>query len=108
MVNLGVSYEGGMISLMDEMVISDSDSEPDVLVRIQETDYTIPMVEDTEECPVCYEPYEPVYGSLCGHYTCVKCMKKMDAIGMTSCPMCRSEYFKFPIALACERMFIKG
>jgi hypothetical protein len=89
----------------------DSESESEdffMTMDIQETDYTVPMVEDIEECPVCYEPYEPMYGSLCGHHTCVECMKRMDAQGLHKCPMCRSDDFKFPIAVACNRMFVRS
>ena len=74
---------------------------------IQDTDYTIPMVEDIEDCPVCMEPYEPMFGSTCGHHCCVDCMKKMDESGLVRCPLCRSDEFKFPIAMTCLRDYVK-
>lgn len=86
---------------------SDTEDDFNLLMPILETDYVVPMVEDIEECPVCYESYEPMYGSLCGHHTCNECMISMAAKGLTKCPMCRSADFKFPIALACNRSFVK-
>jgi hypothetical protein len=113
-VNRYVEYENGYILFTDD--IYDWASVPDVEVdfdtnennftSILETDYTIPMIEDVEECPVCYEQYEPMYGSLCGHRACLDCMRRMDATGLTKCPMCRSDDFKFPIAVACNKMFV--
>ena len=91
-----VEYRNGMI------MFTEADFMP-----VLETDYTVPMVEDVEECPVCYESYEPMYGSLCGHHVCNDCMISMDARGLTKCPLCRSSDFKFPIALACNRSFVK-
>ena len=107
-VNRSVVYENGVILFTD---IDDWDSEsetdmPDLVVQVQDTDYTVPMVEDVEECPVCYELYEPMYGSVCGHHTCLDCMQRMDQMGITKCPMCRSDDFKFPIAVACNKMFV--
>ena len=107
-VNREVQYADGWIMFTDEW---DSESEtdtdmPDLVTPVLETDYTVPMVEDVEECPVCYEPYEPMYGSVCGHHTCLDCMKRMDQAGLTKCPMCRSDDFKFPIAVACNKMFV--
>ena len=107
-VNRSVVYEDGLIFFTDN-VDWDSASEtdmPDLVVPVQESDYTVPMFDDLEECPVCYESYYPLYGSLCGHHTCLECMKKMGRLGTTKCPMCRSDDFKFPIAMACNIMFV--
>ena len=70
------------------------------LVLFTDYTYTIPMNEDIEECPVCYEMYEPMYGSTCGHHCCVDCMKNMADNGLYKCPMCRSDSFMFPIKMA--------
>jgi len=96
-----VEYSNGMI------LFTDDDSDFDLIMDVRETDYTVPMVEDIEECPVCYEQYEPMYGSLCGHRVCNDCMQKMDDMKIISCPLCRSEDFKYPIAVACGRNFIR-
>lgn len=106
-VNRSVLYQNGIILFTDE-VDWDSESEsPDSnLVPVLETDYIVPMIEDVEECPVCYENHEPMYGSLCGHRACIDCMKRMGRMGITKCPMCRSDDFKFPIAMACNIMFV--
>jgi len=97
-----IEYRDGMILFVDSNFINyyDSDTEDDfnLLMPILETDYVVPMVEDIEECPVCYELYEPMYGSVCGHHACNNCMISMDARGLTKCPMCRSADFKSPIA----------
>jgi len=85
---------------------SGSETESDFFIEVQPDDYIVPMFDDVEECPVCYEAYEPMYGSLCGHRACVDCMRKMDRIGLTKCPMCRSDDFKFPIAMACNKIFV--
>ena len=98
-----VEYSNGMILFTDEY---DSEGDFDLVMTFKETDYTVPMVEDIEECPVCYEQYEPMYGSLCGHRVCNDCMQKMDDMKIVSCPLCRSEDFKYPIAVACGRNFI--
>lgn len=103
-----VEYEGGMILFTNEVVyIEDDDEEEDVVVPISDEDYVISLDEDVTECPVCYETYEPMYGSLCGHNACNACMIKMDASGLTKCPLCRSDNFRFPIAVACNRSFVK-
>ena len=109
-----VEYDNGVILFTDPDNITyygydESDTEDDfnLLMPVLETDYVVPMVEDIEECPVCYESYEPMYGSLCGHHACNNCMISMDARGLTKCPLCRSVDFKFPIALACNRSFVK-
>jgi hypothetical protein len=105
-----VEYEGGMIMFTDLIYgYDESDTEGDfsLLMPVLETDYVVPMVEDLEECPVCYDTYEPMYGSLCGHHVCNDCMISMDARGLTKCPLCRSDSFKFPIAVACDRRFVK-
>jgi hypothetical protein len=106
-----VEYRNGMIMFTDLLPDYDSGSETEddfnLLMPVLETDYVVPMVEDIEECPVCYESYEPMYGSLCGHHACNNCMISMDARGLTKCPLCRSVDFKFPIALACNRSFVK-
>jgi hypothetical protein len=49
--------------------------------------------ESTEECPVCYEMYNPPYQSKCGHHCCIECMLKMSQKGLTTCPLCRSSGF---------------
>lgn len=36
------------------------------------------------ECPVCYEPYEPVK-TVCNHKFCSQCLSKVD-----TCPLCRT------------------
>jgi zinc-RING finger domain len=95
-----VEYHNGMVLFTDETNF-------DLIMDIQESDYIVPMVEDIEECPVCYEQYEPMYGSLCGHSVCNDCMQKMDDMKLNSCPICRSEDFKYPIAVACGRNFIR-
>jgi len=97
-INHEVEYTNGMIMFTDF----------DLIIGITEYDYTVPIVEDLEECPVCYETYEPMYGSLCGHHTCLECMRKMDAQGLSTCPLCRSDNFKYPIAVACNRMFVRS
>ena len=79
---------------------------PSDIVPVTDQDYIVPMVDDIEECPVCMETFEPQYGSLCGHCICNECMVKMDRNGLMRCPMCRSNEFRFPIAMACERDFI--
>jgi hypothetical protein len=99
-----VQYEGGMIMFTDEVVYIDDDEED--VMPISDNDYVISLDQDKTECPVCYETYEPMYGSLCGHNACNDCMIKMDSKGLTKCPMCRSDSFKFPIALACNRSFV--
>ena len=101
-----VEYENGYIYDWDSIPGIDDDINENNFTPIRETDYIIPMMEDVEECPVCYEQYEPMYGSLCGHRACLDCMRKMDARGLTKCPMCRSEDFKFPIAVSCNKMFV--
>ena len=104
-----VEYRSGMIMFTSIIYYDESDTEDDfnLIMPVLETDYVVPMVEDIEECPVCYESYEPMYGSLCGHHTCNNCMISMDARGLTKCPLCRSDSFKFPIAIACNRSFVK-
>ena len=97
-VNRSVVYENTHIMF--------TDTESNFLIEVQDSDYIVPMFDDLEECPVCYESYEPVYGSLCGHRACVDCMRKMDRMGITKCPMCRSDDFKFPIAMACNKIFV--
>ena len=107
-INLDVMYTDGYILFTDPIWDSESDTEDfDVIMRFTELDYTVPMVEDIEECPVCYESYEPMYGSRCGHHVCLDCMKKMDVSGIVRCPLCRSEDFKFPVAMACNRVFVR-
>jgi len=109
-----VEYRGGMILFTDDVTyISDYDdgSETEdfnLIMPILESDYVIPIVEDIEECPVCLETYEPMYGPLCGHNVCNDCMRNMDLKGLTKCPLCRSDSFKFPIALACNRSFVNA
>lgn len=76
----------------------------DRVTPIKDTDYTIPV--DTEECPVCLESYDPMFGSTCGHQCCVDCMRKMYDQRLTRCPLCRSEEFRFPIAMACNQTFV--
>jgi hypothetical protein len=76
------------------------------ILPVTDQDYIVPMVEDLDECPVCMEMFEPQYMSRCGHCICNDCMVKMDRNGLGRCPMCRSEEFRFPIAMACERDFI--
>ena len=98
-INRYVEYENGYILFTDDWSSVDK-------IPVLETDYMIPMIDDVEECPVCYEPYEPMYGSLCGHRACLDCMKRMDTMGLTKCPMCRSDDFRFPIAVACNKMFV--
>lgn len=110
-VNHSVVYENGLIFFTDTVdwdTASETENENnfDLVVPVQESDYTVPMFDDLEECPVCYEQYEPMYGSLCGHHTCLDCMKRMAHTGLTKCPMCRSDDFKFPIAMACNIMFV--
>jgi hypothetical protein len=95
-----VEYHNGIVLFTDETNF-------DLIMDIQESDYTVPMVEDIDECPVCYEQYEPMYGSLCGHSVCNDCMQKMDDMNLKSCPICRSDDFKYPIAVACGRNFIR-
>jgi len=103
-----VEYVNGMIMFTDLLPDYDDGSQTeDDFMPVFESDYVVPMVEDIEECPVCYELYEPMYGSVCGHRACNNCMISMDATGLTKCPMCRSDDFKFPIALACNRSFVK-
>lgn len=91
-INKQVKYKNGTIALLETEPITDED-------------YIIPISSDIDECPVCYETYEPMYGSLCGHHICLECMKKMDKSKLVNCPICRSDKFKFPIALACNRYF---
>jgi hypothetical protein len=106
-VNRSVVYENTHIMFTDEVNWdSGSETESDFFIEVQPDDYIVPMFDDVEECPVCYEAYEPMYGSLCGHRACVDCMRKMDRIGLTKCPMCRSDDFKFPIAMACNKIFV--
>lgn len=76
----------------------------DRVTPIKDTDYTIPV--DAEECPVCLESYDPMFGSTCGHQCCVDCMRKMYDQRLTRCPLCRSEEFRFPIAMACNQTFV--
>jgi len=47
----------------------------------------------SEECPVCYEMYDPMYPTKCGHTCCVDCILKMSERGLTTCPLCRSSGF---------------
>jgi hypothetical protein len=91
-----VEYENGYIVFEDF----------DLVMSIDKTDYVIPEVSEECECPVCYESYLPVYVSLCGHSTCNSCMMNMDSKGLLQCPICRSDAFKYPIALACNRNYI--
>jgi len=63
-----------------------------------EGEYTVLSSSEKEECPVCLEMYQPTYGSTCGHSCCVDCMKKMSESGLTRCPLCRSNEFRFAIA----------
>jgi hypothetical protein len=107
-LNRDVIYEGGHLLFTDDSD-SDSDSDSDdfrFVVAIKNTDYTVPTEEDVAECPVCYDTYEPMYGSNCGHHICLDCMQGMDKKGLVKCPLCRSDDFKFPIAVACNRKFI--
>jgi len=106
-INREVMYQNGWIEFTEE---SESETESDtdfhIVMRVTDDDYTVPIDEDIEECPVCYELYEPMYGSVCGHHTCVDCMIRMDEMGLTNCPLCRSGEFRFPVAVACNRMFV--
>ena len=107
-----VSYSNGWVTFTEPnqiLVDIDSETEDDfyLLMPIKDTDYFIPMVEDIEECPVCYELFEPMYASNCGHCICVECMQKMDTNNLSACPMCRSAKFKYPIAIACNRSFVR-
>jgi hypothetical protein len=63
-------------------------------------------VTSTEECPVCFETYEPMYRSTCGHNCCIDCMRKMGERGLTRCPLCRSAEFRYPVAIACNQIFV--
>ncbi len=91
-----VQYEGGYI-LFDDF---------DIIMGIEESDYVTPEVSEECECPVCYETFLPVYVSLCGHSVCNGCMVNMSNKGHNKCPICRSDSFKYPIALACNRNYI--
>ena len=106
-LNRDVEYVCGQIMFTDDLE-SESDDSDDFrfVVPIKNTDYTIPTEEDVAECPVCYEMYEPMYGSKCGHHICLDCMQSMDYRGLVMCPLCRSDDFKFPIAVACNKMFV--
>jgi hypothetical protein len=95
-----IQYENGMILFTDHM------KPEDVIAPILETDYITSLDEDVEECPVCYELYEPMIMSLCGHNACNDCMIKMGSNGLTKCPICRSDRFKYPIAVVCDRSFV--
>lgn len=98
-----VQYEGGMILFTDPVICIDDDED---FAPILETDYITSLDEDAEECPVCYESYEPMFRSLCGHHACNDCMIKMGLKGLTKCPICRSASFKYPIAVVCNRSFV--
>jgi len=52
------------------------------------------------ECPICYEEFKTDIVSKCGHCACEKCMVKMCQANVMTCPMCRSDAFRFPIAVA--------
>jgi hypothetical protein len=95
-----VEYENSMIMFTDQM------TPEDVFAPILETDYIISLDEDEDECPVCYESYEPMFMSLCGHHACNDCMIKMESKGLSRCPICRSDSFKYPIAVVCNRSFV--
>jgi len=61
-------------------------------------------VISAEECPVCFETYEPMYRSTCGHNCCIDCMRKMGERGLTRCPLCRSSDFRFSIGRVCNQI----
>jgi hypothetical protein len=106
-LNQEVEYRSGFVMFSDAIYIQDdSDSETEKIVMIDDDDYTISVDVDIDECPVCYETYEPMYGSTCGHSVCNKCMVNMNEKGLHNCPLCRSDRFKYPIALACNRNYV--
>ena len=92
-IGLQVEYNNGIVMFTDRAKF------------IQDTDYTIPCLDD-QDCPVCLESYDPMFGSTCGHQCCVDCMRKMYDQRITRCPLCRSEEFRFPIAMACNQTFV--
>lgn len=110
-INMQVDYGSSWITFIDEFEwdtyseLSDSDCDVANTKCILDTDYCIPDM-DIEECPVCYDTFEVFFGSNCGHYVCTPCMRKMDEKHIYNCPMCRSDVFKYPIAIACNRDFV--
>lgn len=53
----------------------------------------------SQECPVCYESFKYTSSmvALCGHGTCMTCIGKMAEKNMVTCPICRSDSFKWLI-----------
>ena len=56
-----------------------------------------------QECPVCYESFNNTSNMVatCGHGACMSCLKKMAEKNLNTCPICRSESFKWLIAYVC-------
>jgi len=51
-------------------------------------------------CPVCYDDFNSTIMSLCNHSVCTSCLKSMHESNLFTCPICRSDVFKWPIAIA--------
>lgn len=105
--NIGISYLEVVVSedetfrfYIDNIIVHEDNVQYDngVIEFVREEDYVI--VAGPEECPVCLETYTNSYGSTCGHSVCVPCLKRMNENNLSTCPMCRSELFAFPVAKA--------
>jgi hypothetical protein len=70
--------------------------------------YDLGFDPSVQECPVCYESFRDTNSmvALCGHGACMSCLKKMAEKKMITCPMCRSDSFKWLIGYASGHVLI--
>jgi len=92
---------------IDEISWSDPEDEgpvPDPVVF----SYDLGFDPSVQECPVCYESFKDTNSmvALCGHGACMSCLRKMGENKMNTCPMCRSDSFKWLIGYASGHVLI--
>ena len=106
LIRLSSSWDPVDFDDIDEISWSEEDDGPvpDPVVF----SYDLGFDPSVQECPVCYESFKDTNSmvALCGHGACMSCLKKMGEKNMNTCPMCRSDSFKWLIGYASGHVLI--